>query len=215
LALRHPGSPAAQENLGEMIGEVDRLDRRISHLLNFSRPAPGHPLRENATQLVNGLLASLSKLADGRGVSLDVSLDSALPDAHMDPIQMEQALLEIVANAMDAMPKGGRLRLATHSDTDAHRDGTVVIEIADSGPGIPADLLASVCEPFFTTRADGTGLGLAIAKRYVEQSGGTLAITSGAGEGTRVCIAFPALPGEDAAGRGAAHDPVAHSGRST
>jgi len=215
LALRHPGSPAAQENLGEMIGEVDRLDRRISHLLNFSRPAPGHPARENATQLVSGLLASLSKLADGRNVSLEVSLDPALPDAQMDAMQMEQALLEIIANAMDAMPKGGRLHLATRSDTNARRDDTIVIEIADSGPGIPAEILASVCEPFFSTRADGTGLGLAIAKRYVEQSGGTLAISSRAGEGTRVCITFPALPAEHAANRGAADDPVAHAGRST
>ena len=69
-----------------------------------------------------------------------------------------------------------------------------MIEVADSGMGIPEKVLPSVCEPFFTTRAEGTGLGLAIAKRYVEQNGGQLEITSVAGAGVTVRIRFPAEP---------------------
>jgi signal transduction histidine kinase len=199
LALRHPGSPAAQENLGEMIGEVDRLDRRITHFLDFSRPAPFHPLRENASQLLDGLLPPLRKLTAERSVALDVSLAPVLPDTQMDPMQIEQALLEVISNALDSMPGGGRLRLATRVDATETPDEVVVIEVADTGAGIPADTLASVCEPFFTTRADGTGLGLAIAKRYVEQNGGTLSIMSRTNEGTTVRMTFPALSSEDRA----------------
>ena len=195
LALRHPGSAASREQLGAIIGEVDRLDRRISHLLSFSRPAPFHPLRENASQLVDGLLPSLSKLAGERGVALDVALAATLPDVRTDPMQMEQALLELIANAMDAMPKGGRLRIATRSAEapDGGPPRGVVIEIADTGGGIPEELLSSVCEPFFTTRPEGTGLGLAIAKRYVEQNGGRLEITSVRGSGTTVRVLLPAM----------------------
>jgi len=189
---------------------VDRLDRRITHFLDFSRPAPFHPLRENASQLLDGLLPPLRKLTAERGVELDVLLAPALPDTQMDPMQMEQALLEVISNALDAMPGGGRLRLATRVDSAATPDAAVVIEIADTGTGIAADILASVCEPFFTTRADGTGLGLAIAKRYVEQNGGTFSITSRTNEGTTVRMTFPALsrndPDRDAA------DTAAHGG---
>jgi signal transduction histidine kinase len=219
LALRHPGSPAAQENLGEMIGEVDRLDRRITHFLDFSRPAPFHPLRENASQLLDGLLPPLRKLTAERSVALDVSLAPVLPDTQMDPMQIEQALLEVISNALDSMPGGGRLRLATRVDATETPDEVVVIEVADTGAGIPADTLASVCEPFFTTRADGTGLGLAIAKRYVEQNGGTLSIMSRTNEGTTVRMTFPALSSEDRARDVAANaepaDVAGHATRST
>jgi len=114
---------------------------------------------------------------------------------HVDPMQLEQAILEIVSNALDAMPSGGRLRIAAFlaDGADAHapdrRD--VVIEVSDTGGGIPAEVLPSVCEPFFTTRQEGTGLGLAIAKRYVEQNGGRLEIASRPGDGTTVRLRLP------------------------
>jgi signal transduction histidine kinase len=154
-----------------------------------------------------------------RSVALDVSLAPVLPDTQMDPMQIEQALLEVISNALDSMPGGGRLRLATRVDATETPDEVVVIEVADTGAGIPADTLASVCEPFFTTRADGTGLGLAIAKRYVEQNGGTLSITSRTNEGTTVRMTFPALSSEDRARDVAANaepaDVAGHATRST
>jgi signal transduction histidine kinase len=100
-------------------------------------------------------------------------------------MQLEQALLEIISNALDAMPNGGRLRVAARA---AHEG--VEIEITDTGGGIPQSIIASVCEPFFTTRPEGTGLGLAIAKRYVEQNGGRLGVTSENG-GTTVRVWLP------------------------
>jgi signal transduction histidine kinase len=192
LVRRHPDAPAAAEHLNAIVEEVDRLDRRISHLLSFSRPAPFHPLRENVRRLVDGLLPAFGKQLHERGVELQLELPAALPDVQVDPMQIEQALLEIVSNALDAMPKGGRLRIAGSVVANgASGPDQVSIEIADTGPGIPPQVLPSVWEPFFTTRQEGTGLGLAIAKRYVEQNNGRVEIASRAGE-TVVRVRLPA-----------------------
>jgi signal transduction histidine kinase len=107
----------------------------------------------------------------------------------------EQALLEIISNALDAMPDGGRLRIDARPGSGQDSLAAVVIEIADTGAGIPAHVLPSVCQPFFTTRPEGTGLGLAIAKRFVEQNGGRLEISSAQGAGTVVRIWLPVAGG--------------------
>ena len=196
LALRHPDSPAARESLHAIIEEVDRLDKRIAHLLTFSRPAPTHQMRERIGALVDGAIAPMRSLLADRGIALEVAIPEELPEVHVDPMKVETAILEIVSNALDAMPGGGRLRL----EGAALPDGRVALAIRDTGRGIPADVLPSVCEPFFTTRAEGTGLGLAIARRFVEQNGGRLEIASAPGEGTTVRLVFPGAPAREPAG---------------
>jgi len=195
VALRHPDSPAARESLQAIIEEVDRLDKRIAHLLTFSRPAPTHQMRERLGALVDGAIAPLRTLLADRLIALDVVIPDGLPDVHVDPMKVETAILEIVSNALDAMNGGGRLRLEGTA-----MDGRVALEIRDTGRGIPADVLPNVCEPFFTTRSEGTGLGLAIARRFVEQTGGRLEISSVIGEGTTVRLVFPAAPAREPAG---------------
>jgi signal transduction histidine kinase len=196
LVRHHPEAPTSREHLNAIVEEVDRLDRRISHLLSFSRPAPFHPLQESVPRLVEGLLPAFSQLLKDRGVELQLDLSPDMPEVRVDPMQLEQALVEVVSNAIDAMPQGGRLRLAAGPDgvVDA---GQVVIEVTDTGPGIPDHVLPSVCEPFFTTRQEGTGLGLAIAKRYVEQNSGKLEIESRPG-GTTVRFRLPGASSEAA-----------------
>ena len=191
LVRRHPDAPSSVEHLGAIIDEVDRLDRRISHLLDFSRPAPYHPLSEKVSPLVEALLPAFAERLRERRVELQLDLPPDLPEVRVDPIQMEQALLEIVSNALDAMPDGGRLRIGTSArSNNGSRPAEITIEVADTGPGIPAQVIPSVCEPFFTTRQEGTVLGLAIAKRYVEQNGGRLEIISRP-EGTTVRVRLP------------------------
>ncbi|HEX2219485.1 MAG TPA: ATP-binding protein [Gemmatimonadales bacterium] len=196
LVRRHPDSPAAREHLEAIIEEVDRLDRRISHLLSFSRPAPFHPMPERLDRLVEGLLPAFAEPLREHRVDLQLDLARDLPEVRIDPMQLEQALLELVSNALDAMPDGGTLRLAARPSDGARPAEEVVVEVADTGVGIPASALASVCEPFFTTRQEGTGLGLAIAKRYVEQNGGRLDIDSTPGSGTTVRVRLPVAGAE-------------------
>src|SRR5256886_13048239 len=97
---------------------------------------------------------------------------------------------------LDAMPEGGRLDVATRAEPGPGGAGGVVVEVTDSGPGIAPEILPNLCEPFFTTRPEGTGLGLAIAKRYVEEAGGRLDITSMPGRGTTERIWLPSASGE-------------------
>jgi signal transduction histidine kinase len=193
FALTRPDSPAAREQLGAIIEEVDRLDRRITHLLTFSRPAPFHPMRESVAQLVEGVLPAFSQLLQERKVELTVDVPPDLPAVRVDPMQIEQTLVEIVSNALDAMPGGGRLAITGRREPlGPGAEDAVIIEITDSGPGIPAEALPRVTEPFFTTRTEGTGLGLAIVKRYVEQNGGRLELDSRPGAGTTIRVRIPA-----------------------
>jgi two-component system sensor histidine kinase HydH len=190
MVRRHPGSPSSTEHLDAIIDEVDRLDRRISHLLSFSRPAPFHPVSESLPRLIEELLPAVAQPLREQRVELEMAVQAALPQVRVDPMQLEQAILEIVSNALDAMPTGGRLRIGAFV-ADGTGPGDVVVEVTDTGGGIPEEVLSSVCEPFFTTRQEGTGLGLAIAKRYVEQNGGRLEIASRPGEGTTVRVHLP------------------------
>jgi signal transduction histidine kinase len=197
LVRNHPEAPSSREHLDAIVEEVDRLDRRISHLLSFSRPAPFHTLPESVAHLVEGLLPAFSQPVRERGVEVELSMPADLPEVRVDPMQLEQALVEIVSNALDAMPTGGRLTISGAYQENGSRPGSVIVEVADTGPGIPEAVLPSICEPFFTTRQEGTGLGLAIAKRYVEQNGGQLEIVSRPGL-TRVRVHLPAAQSEAA-----------------
>jgi two-component system sensor histidine kinase AtoS len=139
-----------------------------------------------------------------RHIALEVQIPPGLPDVRIDPMQVEQALVEVVSNALDAMPGGGNLRI-TASAAGTGDNPVVVIEITDTGAGIPEHVIPSVFDPFFTTRPDGTGLGLAVAKRFIEQNGGAVAIVSAPGEGTTIRLHLPVAVDDDdaSAARGA------------
>src|SRR6185295_17030030 len=177
LAQHRVEGAAAREPLNAIIEQVDRLDHRIAHLLTFSRPAPFRPLRESVRTLVDGAVSGFSDLLRQRRVDLAVAVPPTLREIRVDPMRLELA--------------------AQSQNSDGGADG-VLLEITDSGPGIAAEILPNLCEPFFTTRPEGTGLGLAIAKRYVEETGGRLDIASRLGHGTTVRIWLPVASGEAA-----------------
>src|SRR5213596_390400 len=142
LAQRRVEAPAAREQLQAIVEQVDRLDLRIAHLLAFSRPTPFHPLRERVQALVEGTLAGFSELLRQRRVELVTSCPAALPEVRVDPMRLEQALTEIVSNALDAMPApdGGRLEIVARAQGGEGGANGIVVEITDSGPGIPAEI---------------------------------------------------------------------------
>jgi len=144
----------------------------------------------------------------GEGVELRYDLDPGLPPCMADPARVEAALLDLLANARDAMPGGGRATVRTGTVVldeaavlaggDALRPGRyVALTVEDEGPGMPPEVLARAAEPFFTTKAGkGTGLGLATVHGFVRQSGGRMEITSAPGRGTAVRMLFPAASGD-------------------
>lgn len=191
LVLRHPGSPAAGEQLRAILDEVDRLDRRISHLLTFSRPAPFRRAPEKVPTLVQEVLPAFAERLRTQGVTLELDIPETLPGIPADAMKLEQALVELISNALDAMPSGGRLTIRARAEA-AHDGGAgIAMEIRDTGRGIAPETLPSVGQPFFTTRAEGTGLGLATARRFVEQHGGRLDLESRLAEGTVVHLWLP------------------------
>ncbi|HWP48302.1 MAG TPA: ATP-binding protein [Candidatus Limnocylindrales bacterium] len=185
-----------EENLRDIISQVDRLEKRISHLLDFTRPFPFNPFKENINILLGHLISTFQNQFAGRGVCLETDLQEDLPEIFLDPVQMEQILSEIISNALEAMPTGGnlfirsRLVLSESSHPDPG-EAYIQIEFQDTGEGIPEEALPRVFDPFFTTKVDGSGLGLAFARKVVERHGGQIHIESKYRHGTHVKILLP------------------------
>ena len=201
LSLRRlpPGSPLG-EHLGAVIEEVDRLEKRIAHLLDFARPAGLSPSATPVREMVMAVVGIFEEKLAKQGVRLRLDLEAAIPEVWVDASQIEQAILEVMTNAVEAVPAGGSLRVAARAREQAGDARVVELTIEDDGEGIPDEILPRVVEPFFTTKADGTGLGLAIAKRFVEQNKGGIAISSPERKGTAVTLTLPVAPADHGAG---------------
>jgi signal transduction histidine kinase len=124
-------------------------------------------------------------------VTVRQNLADPLPVVVADPAQMQQVFAHIMDNAVDAMPDGGHLMILSRREVDADQ---VVIEIDDTGPGIPVDFVDRIFDPFFTTKAvgSGTGLGLAVSHGIIQRAGGRIDVESERGKGTRVRVIVPA-----------------------
>ena len=168
----------------ELLGEVDRINGIIAGLLSFARPA--QPILEEIDVLA--LLRQVGRLLDSAARSQGVEF--VLPEAEGrtrgDPDQLKQVFLNLCMNALQAMPEGGRLSVGL-----VRSDHTLRVSVADTGPGIPAEDLDLVFDPFFTTREEGTGLGLAVCYGIVSRHEGRIDIESRPGAGTTVHVRLP------------------------
>jgi signal transduction histidine kinase len=182
-----PGDHPLRENIADIITEVDKLEGRIKALLDFARPFEPHPAPCDAGQIVHDALASLRTQIAAQGITVATDIDPALPPAQLDYAQIEQVLLALMSNAIEAMPGGGRLAVSVaRGDGDRLR-----IAVADTGPGIPPDQLPHLFDLFVTGKPSGTGLGLAFAKKIVELHGGRISAESELALGSRFTIELP------------------------
>ncbi|NOH03123.1 MAG: hypothetical protein HND47_14760 [Chloroflexi bacterium] len=143
-------------------------------------------------EIVNDVIALTRHLLQTSNVNLALELDESLPRVSIDTNQMKQVLLNLIHNALQAMPKGGELRVGTHKGSRENRNW-VVMAVKDSGVGIsPADQ-ARIFEPFFTTKGDrgGTGLGLSVTYGIVADHGGAIEVSSRSGEGSLFEVWLP------------------------
>ncbi len=172
--------------------EVGRCGRIVQDLLSFSRRESPHRSPVAANELVHRAARLLGHKLSLEDVALELHLDERLPVVVADGAQIEQALLAVMINAVEAMPQGGVLMVATRP----HVGGGIEIEVADTGVGIEPDVMPHVLEPFFTTKPEGqgTGLGLSVVYGIVSRHGGRVDITSAPGEGTHVTMVFPDVP---------------------
>ena len=123
-------------------------------------------------------------------------LDDGLPDVMVDPMQLKQALLNVLLNAIEAMGEGGTLTIAATGTRSPEGGPEVTLSVADTGEGMSREQLSKLFEPFYTTKPRGTGLGLTVVSRVVEQNGGRVAVTSSPGEGTTFSIVLQPVAGE-------------------
>lgn len=168
--------------------EVRRLDRVVKTFLDFSRPLEVHFAEVDLAALV-GEVANLMT-PQGRSGGVEVKFEAPPGPALMrgDADLLKQVILNLVTNALEAMKRGGCLRLKVECNSE-----TVVAEVADDGPGIPADVRDKVFQLYFTTKERGSGIGLAMTYRAVQLHNGTVDFTSEQGRGTTFRLQFPAL----------------------
>jgi two-component system NtrC family sensor kinase len=193
-----------RQRLIERLQVIERESRRsgdiVKNLLTFARQAPRKVSSQSLNVLVERAIAVIRHRLELQQVRLEVALQPDLPSLECDEGQIQQVLLALVVNAIEAMPKGGTLRI--ESGLLANGTSDVFVTVRDSGMGIAADVMPHIFEPFFTTKTDGqgSGLGLAIAHGIVAQHGGEIGVHSKESEGAeftiRLPVERPVVPGE-------------------
>ena len=186
--------PEAQALVQDIINEAKMANAIVQEVLEFVRPIR---LQAEPTALAEALRAAVP-LADTKGrrgaISVDTDLPADLPRVHADGHQLTQLFTNLLLNAYEAMGGTGRItigaRPARLDDGGEVRDA-VAIEVADDGPGMPADIVERVFDPFFTTKAQGSGLGLAIVRKIVHAHDGRIDLRSAPGRGTTISVTLP------------------------
>jgi two-component system NtrC family sensor kinase len=177
------------EYLGLIKSEAFRCKSITTGLLDFSRIRTGnrHPL--DIGEILHSSVNLISHQKRGSNIRYEVEVADSLPIVNADGGQIQQAVIALATNAVDAMPDGGKLTLRAHGEGNR-----VAIEIEDTGVGIPTDDMSKIFEPFFTTKevGKGTGLGLAVCYGIITDHGGRLGVRSNIGKGTVFTILLPA-----------------------
>ena len=188
------------EYIGVLLKEVDRVNRIIEMLLDLGRPVTLRPVPLNIHQLLERVALMSEEVATQRGVQIVRRYDPSLPPILADEDRIVQVFHNLVRNAVEAMPRGGRVTLITRLSMDplfAKVDlglglkSMALVQVADEGEGIPEATRAKLFTPFFTTKDKGLGLGLALCHRIVEEHKGSIHVTSEPSKGTTVSCFLP------------------------
>ena len=196
LSLARAGSDAHQaESFAVMESQLERLALLTHRLLAIARPAESEPTEVDVCSLVAHTAAMMSSQARQERVSIETSCSRRTPAVYGDPVQLEQLVVNLVLNGIQAMhaTEGGSLKLAARP-----MQGGACIQVSDTGVGIPLTSRRRLFDPFFTTRPDGTGLGLYSCRRIAQEHGGRISLRSVIGTGTRVTVWLPAGENTDA-----------------
>jgi PAS domain S-box-containing protein len=187
---RPPSLPEAAKKLEQYLdvakGEIHRLDYIVTQFLQAIRPAPLQLKMASLNEVVEKTLELLRPEIENRGVTIRTKLSQNLTATPIDATQLQQVLVNLVKNAMQAMTTGGSLNLQTGETSDG-----VWVSVADTGGGIPQEQINRIFEPFYTTKKKGSGLGLMIVQRIVRAHNGRIELESNVGRGTTFRIWLP------------------------
>jgi two-component system NtrC family sensor kinase len=185
-------TPDVARKLELILQQTQRLNTVIQNVRRATRPPEPHFEAVKIMDLLNETLSLVDPLMRKAGIELDVRLETQIPQINADRSRVQTALFNLIQNAMEAMPEGGRITISAHEDPKRHE---VALSVRDTGSGIPPELMERICEPFFSTHQEEglRGLGLAIVQDIVKIHGGRIAIDSKQGEGTEIVLVFPAV----------------------
>ncbi|OEU69119.1 MAG: two-component sensor histidine kinase [Desulfobacterales bacterium S5133MH16] len=173
-----------------IIEESSRLNNIITDFLNFAKPRTPNLASCKIEDIIEKNITFLASQIKEEGYAIDKQYDNNLPEITADPDMLYQAFLNILINAMQAMPQGGKINVRICSNGNA-----VEIFFEDQGEGIAEDILEKIWDPFFTTKSKGTGLGLGIVKNIIESHGGIVQISNRSVSGARVTVRIPVEQG--------------------
>ncbi len=183
-----PASDIHRDILGDVLHEVDRIDKIVRDLLNYAKPkAPSHSDIQ-LVEMAQRIVAMVEKSAKNDALVIHLNSRDPIPGFTGDETQLEQVLVNLLLNAQKAMPAGGRIEVSLSHDPV---EGTVRFSVEDNGPGISEEVRKRLFQPFFTTRTDGTGLGLATCLKNVQYHGGSIEVQSDVGHGAKFMVTLP------------------------
>ena len=195
LWQRLPDQAQTPASLDAVLHAVDRLNALVGRLLYFARSGWDEPRPIDLNAVVRETVELVRAQAEGQGVHLETDLADDMPHLAGSPQALQQVVLNLATNALQAMPHGGRLAFHTRSLNDPRR---AELRVADSGPGVSAEARPHLFEPFYTTRPEGTGLGLALCREIVRQHRGDIDLEDGEAPGAVFRVW---LPGQGETGR--------------
>ena len=189
LCRKHPNLPApAAADLDKIVGATLHAREVVKKLMFFARERPPVHERVEPAQIIEEGVAFVEARAKKAGIQILRRVEPALPEVLGDPNQLIQVIVNLAVNAIQAMPRGGRLTVGASAEGDA-----VALVVEDDGDGMPPAVLERIFDPFFTTKGvgEGTGLGLAVVHGIVTAHGGTIRAQSEVGKGSRFEALFP------------------------
>jgi two-component system NtrC family sensor kinase len=187
-----PAGDQKRAVLEEVLSQVERMDKAVRNLLSFARPPAPKMTLVDINELISKLFDFLAPQFAKHSITSEQRLATGLPWLTLDPALVQQALINIALNAIQAMQEGGKFIVETRSaKPSGDAQGVVEIVFRDTGKGISMENLSRIFNPFFTTRQQGTGLGLSITQRIIEQHNGEITVSSVPGKGASFTISFP------------------------
>ena len=188
LLIRKNPDSEANKHLNYIITNANIANNIIKELLSLASRDNINFQNVNIASLIDNIYNSIEARCKKNKIILNKNISNDIPDTLINEDKMQTAFLNLISNAIEAMPTGGRLDITGHAD---HSKNEAVISFIDTGSGIPVENLSKVLEPFFTTKHDGTGLGLSLTYHVVQAHGGRIEIESKINEGTKFTIRLP------------------------